>query len=189
MIVIGLCLSLLFSILSYAADTFTLDPAHTYVLWGIKHFAFSTQTGKWYANGTLLLDKNNPKNSTVHATIKMDDIITGIPELDKHLKSKLFFDTAHFKTATFISNKVEVVDQNTAKVYGMLTLHGISKPITLDVKLNKIGMNPITNKMTAGFSATTILKRSDFGITTLLPGLSDEVTLDIAAEAYKTGSV
>lgn len=172
-----------FAIPAHAADTLTLDPDHTYVLWHISHFGFSSQSGKWYAEGSLVIDKDKPQNSKVTATIKMANIITGIPELDSHLKGKLFFDVAQYPTATFVSNKVDVTGKTTANVQGILTLHGVAKPITLKVKLTKVGKSPITDKMTAGFSATTKIKRSDFGINTLLPGLSDDVTLDIEAEA------
>jgi len=166
------------------AETLTLDPMHTYVLWHINHFGFSSQAGKWYATGTLIIDQNNLNLSKVNASIQVADVITGIPELDKHLKGKLFFDVAQFPTATFVSDKVDVTGKTTANVHGMLTLHGVTKPVTLKVTLNKTGVNPISNKMTAGFSATTVLKRSDFGINTLVPGLSDEVKLDINSEAF-----
>ncbi len=73
-----------------AAETLTLDPEHSYILWQISHLGFSTQAGKWYVNGTVTLDKDKPENSKVNATIKLADIVTGIPELDKHLKGKLF---------------------------------------------------------------------------------------------------
>lgn len=121
----------------------------------------------------------------MNATIKLANLVTGIPELDKHLKSKLFFDVERFPTATFISNKIDVLSKTTAKVHGMLTLHGISKPVTLDVTLNKVGKNPINDKMTIGFTATTEIKRSDFGINAYLPNLGDEVKIDINAEAYQ----
>lgn len=180
------CLSFLFiATAAQAADTYTLDPQHTYVLWQIKHFGFSTQAGKWYASGTLILDKENPANNKVNATIQVANMITGIPELDKHLKGKLFFDVEKFKVATFVSNKVTMVGQDAAKVVGTLTLHGISKPVTLDVKLNQAGINPITDKATVGFSAKAQINRSDFGITALLPGLGNDVQLTIQAEAFK----
>jgi polyisoprenoid-binding protein YceI len=162
----------------------TLDPNHTYVLWQIGHLGFSTQAGKWYANGTVTIDQEKPENSKVDATIKVADIVTGLPELDKHLKGPLFFDVAKFPTATFVSDKVEVLSKTTAKVSGNLTIHGISKPITLDVTLNKVGKNPINDKETAGFTATTTIKRSDFGLKALLPELGDEVKIVIGAEAY-----
>ncbi|ARH00333.1 hypothetical protein B6V88_07810 [Legionella micdadei] len=166
-------------------ETLTLDPQHSYVLWRIEHLGFSTQAGKWYVNGTLTLDKENPQNSKVNVTINLADIITGIPNLDKHLKGPLFFDVAKYPTATYVSKKIEVLSNNTAKVQGMLTLHGVTKAVSLDVTLNKVGKNPITDKNTAGFTASTTIKRSNFGIKTLLPQVGDEVKIDIGAEAYK----
>ncbi len=165
-----------------AVTTYTLDPNHTYVLWHINHFGFSNPAGKWIANGTLVLDKDKPQNSKVNATILVSNMVTGLPELDKHLKTDLFFNTDKYPTATFVSDKVTVTSKTSAKVHGLLTVHGIAKPVTLNVKLNSIAISPITNKETAGFSAFTTLKRSDFGITTLLPGLSDDVKIEIEAE-------
>lgn len=176
-----------FALTSYVyaePQTLTLDNQHTYVLWKVKHLGFSTQAGKWYASGQLVLDKDNPQQSKVNVTIKVDDIVTGIPELDKHLKGKLFFDTKQFPTATFVSNRVEVMGENKAKVYGMLTLHGVTKPIILNVTLNKAGINLLNDRETAGFSATTSLKRSDYGIKALIPEVGDDVEIEIEAEAY-----
>lgn len=165
-------------------QTLTLDNQHTYVLWKVKHLGFSTQAGKWYANGQLVLDKDNPQQSKVNVTIRIDDIVTGIPELDKHLKGKLFFDTKQFPTATFVSDKVEITGKHKAKVYGMLTLHGVTKPIILDVVFNKAGINLLNDRETVGFSATTSLKRSDYGIKALIPEVGDDVEIGIEAEAY-----
>ncbi|MEO8402777.1 MAG: YceI family protein [Gammaproteobacteria bacterium] len=176
----------LFATTALAADSYTLDPQHSYILWHVKHFGYSTQVGKFYASGTLVLDKKQPQNSKVNATITVANVSTGIEELDKHLKGKLFFDADQFPTATFTSSAVNITGKSTAKVEGMLTLHGFTKPVTLSVTFNQQSVNPISDKMTVGFSATTIIKRSDFGISTLLPGLGDDVKLDIEAEAYKT---
>lgn len=168
-----------------APETFTLDKNHTYVLWSVEHLGFSTQYGKWYATGQLVLDKENPSQSKVDVKIDVSNIVTGVPELDKHLKSKLFFDTEHFPTATFVSNKVTPQGDNKATVDGTLTLHGVSKPVVLQVTLNKEGMNPISNKMSVGFTATTTINRSDFGLNAFLPAVSDKVNLSIGAEAYQ----
>lgn len=166
-----------------AAETYKLDSGHTYVLWHISHFGFSNPSGKWYANGTLVLDEAKPQNSKVDVIINTADINTGIAKLDEHLKGKDFFNVDQFPTATFVSNKVNVTGKNTAKVQGTLTLHGVAKPVTLDVTLNKAGMSPVSNKKTVGFTASTKIKRSDFGITAYLPGLGDEVKINIEAEA------
>lgn len=168
-----------------AAEKLTFDDKHSYVLFRIKHLGFSTQTGKWFTQGFVILDKDHPQNSKVEASIELSNVITGIPELDKHLKSKLFFDIEHYPKATFVSDKVEVKSKDTAKVHGLLTIRGITKPVRLLVKLNKVGKNPINDRMTAGFSATTKLKRSDFGMKALLPDLDDEVIIEIGAEAYQ----
>lgn len=167
-----------------AAENYTLDPMHTYVQWHISHFGFSYPSGKWMVkSGTLVLDKAKPQDSKVNATIQVDTLVTGIPELDKHLTAPLFFDVTKYPTATFVSNKVTLTGKDTAKVQGILTLHGVSKPVVLNVKLNKAEVSPITDKQTAGFSATAMIKRSDFGITAYSPGLGDDVQLDIQAEA------
>lgn len=169
---------------SQAAEKFTIDPMHSYVLWHVQHFGFSTQTGKWPVNGTIMLDTDKLDQSNVQVSIPITNMVTGIDELNKHLKSKLFFEVDRFPTATFVSDKISKTGKNTAKVHGILTLHGVSKPITLNATINKKAVNPITDKMTVGFSANTTLKRSDFGISGFLPDISDEVKLDIATEAY-----
>lgn len=170
---------------AFAQDTYIIDPSHTYVLWHISHFGYSNPSGKWYASGSLVLDQAKPQNSKVNVTIKLADIVTGIPKLDEHLKSATFFDIAKFPTATFVSTSIDVTGKNTAKVYGNLNLHGITKPLILYVTLNKMGVSPITNKMTVGFSATTQLERSDYGISEYLPGLGDIVKIEIEVEASK----
>ena len=182
---IGLLMCLPLNMAFAAAETYTVDPSHSYVMWHINHFGFSNPSGKWMAEGTLVLDEANPKNSKVDILIPVADVITGIPKLDEHLKSADFFDIAKFPTATFVSNKVELTGKKTAKVFGTLTVHGISKPLTLNVVLNKLAESPISKKMTAGFTATTTIKRSDFGMSTYTPGLSDEVKLEIEVEAQK----
>lgn len=174
-----------FSLNAFAAEKYTLDPMHSFVTWHINHFGFSNPSGKWVANGTLLLDEKNPQNSKVTATITVANVVTGIPALDKHLQQEMFFDVAKYPTATFVSKKVNVTGKDTANVEGILTLHGVSKPVTLNVKLNKSGVNPVNDKMTVGFTASTKIKRSDFDITAFSNGLGDEVIIDIEAEANK----
>ncbi len=168
-----------------APETYTLDPHHTYALWFVNHYGFSKVSGKFIANGSLVLDEANPQNSKVNVIINIADLATGIPEFDQHLKSKDFFDAAQFPTATFASTKVDVTGKDSATVYGTLTIHGVSKPAILNVKLNTIGMHPYTMKKSAGFSADTTIKRSDFGLGTYVPKISDEVKIDIEAEAGK----
>jgi len=166
-----------------AAETYKLDPAHSFVEWHISHFDFSHPSGKWFANGELKLDEQHPENGSANIVINVADMVTGIPKLDEHLKGNQFFDVAHFPKATFVSDKVDVQGDNTAVITGKLTLHGVTKPVTLNAKLNKMGLSAVSNKKTAGFSATANIKRSDFGINQYLPGLGDDVLLNIEVEA------
>lgn len=182
--ILTMSLAVLFIAPLSAAQKYTIDPLHTSVLWHISHFDFSHPVGKWLASGELVYDDKNLKNSKVDVTIDVAKMITGIPELDKHLSGGQFFDVAHFPKATFVSDKVEVVNNQIAKIQGKLTVKGVTKPVTLDVKLNKQGKSPITDQETLGFTGSTHVKRSDFGMTTLLPGLGDDVKLEIELEAY-----
>lgn len=184
-LIASLSLLLPFQIATAAPESYNLDPGHSYVLWQINHLGFSTQAGKWYVNGTLTIDEANHSNDKVDVTIKVGDIVTGLPELDKHLKGKLFFDVDKFPTATFVSDKVESTTKETARVQGNLTVHGVTKHIAFDVKLNKQGKNPVNDQMGFGFSGHTQVQRSDYGIIAYLPGLSDDVKLDLEVEAYK----
>ena len=117
-----LVLSLLLIIVSFplkALEQYILDPNHTYVLWHANHFGFSNPSGKWIVKGTIAFDKANIANSKVDAVIIVSDMITGLPELDKHLKGKLFFDTARFPVATFVSTKIVAPNNTLSKVEGI----------------------------------------------------------------------
>ncbi len=167
-----------------AAETYTFDPHHTSVIWSAVHFGASAPHGIFSnIEGELALDEAAPEKSTFKVTIPTDKVATGIEKFDGHLKSKDFFDVEKHPTATFVSTSVEKTGSKTAKVTGDLTLIGVTKPVVLDVTLNQIAPNPMNNKKTAGFSATTTIKRSEFGMNYAIPGVSDDVTLQIEAEA------
>jgi len=169
--------------MAMASDAYTIDPMHSYVGYHINHLDFSNQSGKWFVNGTLDIDSAKMQKSSVNIQIKIDDLVTGIPKLDKHLKTTDFFDIAKYPTATFVSSKASAVNNKKFKVEGMLTLHGVSKPVTLMVIENKQAINPMSKIQTAGFSAMTTIRRSDFGMMAYIPAISDEVRLDIEVEA------
>lgn len=170
---------------AFAADAYKIDPNHSSVTFQYTHFGFSHPTGKFMnAVGTVNLDKADPSKSSVEVSFDVAGVNTGVPALDAHLKTPDFFDAAKFPTATFKSTKVVVTGKDTAKVTGDLTIHGVTKPVTLDVKLNKLDLN-MMKKEDAGFTATATIKRSDFGMGNYVPAVSDQVDLYIEAETIK----
>ncbi len=170
---------------AFAADAYKIDPNHSSVTFQYTHFGFSHPTGKFMnAVGTVNLDKADPSKSSVEVSFDIAGVNTGVPALDAHLKTPDFFDAAKFPTATFKSTKVVVTGKDTAKVTGDLTIHGVTKPVTLDVKLNKLDLN-MMKKEDAGFTATATIKRSDFGMGNYVPAVSDQVDLYIEAETIK----
>ncbi len=177
--------SLLISTASQASDwNYKFDPSHSNIVWQAGHFDFSMQSGKFaFVEGNLFFNEKKPSKSKVQAKIKIANIETGDKKFNEHLLSKDFFNIKEFDIATFESQKVKITGKNTGKIIGKLTLLGVTKKVSLNVKFNKIGINPINNKKTAGFSATTTIKRSDFGMNTYLPGISDKVKINIEVEA------
>jgi polyisoprenoid-binding protein YceI len=123
----------------------------------------------------------------VKVSIPLSSLNTGVPALDEHLRSTDFFDTAKFPSATFKSTRVEkAAAADHLKVTGDLSLHGVTKPVTLDVAVIKVGSNPRTSLATIGFEATTTLKRSDFGLGKFVPQVSDEIQMHITSQAVET---
>ncbi|MBC6942192.1 MAG: polyisoprenoid-binding protein [Xanthomonadales bacterium] len=166
------------------AATYTLDPAHTQVVYSWTHFGFSHPSGQFgKIQGTLEFDAAAPTRSKVEVTIDMASLNTNVPALDEHLQKEDFFDVAKYPQATFKSTKVEAgKDSKHLKVTGDLTLHGVTKPVVLDVTINKLGEHPMRKKPAAGFDATATLKRSEFGVGAYVPNISDEIALRITTE-------
>ncbi|KAB2901548.1 MAG: polyisoprenoid-binding protein [Dokdonella sp.] len=166
------------------AATYTLDPAHTQVVYSWTHFGFSHPSGQFgKIQGTLEFDAAAPTRSKVDVTIDMASLNTNVPALDEHLQKEDFFDVAKYPQATFKSTKVEAgKDSKHLKVTGDLTLHGVTKPVVLEVTINKLGEHPMRKKPAAGFDATATLKRSEFGVGAYVPNISDEIALRITTE-------
>ena len=169
------------------AGSYVLDPAHTQVVFTWNHFGFSNPSAQFgKVEGTLEFDAADPTKSSVKVTIPLASVNSNVPKLDEHLQHADFFDSAKYPDATFVSTRVEKgATPDRLKVTGDLTLHGVTKPVTLDVTVTKVGQHPLRKAPAAGFEATTTLKRSDFGISTYLPMVADEVKIHLVAEAIE----
>ena len=162
---------------------YDLDPNHTRIDFSWTHFGFSHPMGRFNRfEGDFRFDPADPTQSSVTVTIPVDSIDTGVAKLDAHLKTGEFFDVARYPTATFKSTRVERSGEHDLKVTGDLTLHGVTRPVVLDVVVNKIGQHPMAGRAAAGFDASATIKRSDFGISNYVPNVSDEIRLSISTE-------
>ncbi len=174
---------------SAQAVTYTIDKAHSEADFTIRHMAISNVHGAFSnLSGTVVYDPSDVSKSSVDATIDVGTVDTGVAARDNHLKSADFFDVAKFPTMTFKSTSVKP-DGSGFDLLGNLTLHGVTKPVTLKVNApskEQAGMRPGT--FARGFEGTTTINRKDFGLVwngTLKSGdavIGDEVKIDINLE-------
>ena len=175
----------LFAASAFAAPvTYKLDPNHTMVVAQWNHFGFSNPYANFGdADGTLVYDADDVSASSVAVTLPLTGLDSFSDDFDKHLWSADFFDIARFPAATFKSTSVEVIGEGELKVTGDLTIKDITRPVVLDVTLNKAAEHPMTKRAAIGFDATATIKRSDFDLAMYVPNVGDEVKLRITTEA------
>jgi len=161
---------------------FKVEPSHTRVGFGVNHMGFTEYFGEFSGvSGGLSLNPRNIADAKLDITLPVDSISTTNAKLDGEIKSAMFLDAGKFPQARFVATKVVSTGNGTATITGDLTLHGQTHPITLKASFVGGGTNPMSKAYTLGFNATGVFKRSDFGVTTYVPVVSDEVTLRISA--------
>ena len=170
------------------AGSYAVEPEHTEVLFGVSHLGFSTYYGRFsQASGTLVFDPATPANSTLAISVPTATVSTASDKLNGILKSVGWFEVARFPAMTFKSTKVTVTGADRGIVVGDLTLHGVTRPLTLEVSFDGAGVDPVAGKYTIGFEATGTLKRTEFGISTFAPYIGDEVRLILSGAFVKQG--
>lgn len=167
-----------------APVTYKLDPTHTVVLAQWNHFGFSNPSASFgNVEGTLVYDAADVGKSSVQVTLPLSGVEGFSAKFNEHLRSADFFDAARFPAATFKSTKVVPAGEGKLKVTGDLTIKDTTRPVVLDVTLNKAADHPMSKAPTIGFDATTRISRTDFGVGAYVPNVSDEVSLRITTEA------
>ncbi len=174
-----------------AAGTYELDKTHAGVTWRIDHLGFSNFIGRFEdLSGTATVNPADLSKSGVVFTIKADSVDTNVDALDDHIEKADILDTDKYPNITFTSTKVEVTGKNakgkdTGKIYGMLSLKGVTKPVVMDVVFNGHGVSPFGGAERIGFDGSFTIKRSDFGVNALLPMVGDNVEVTFAVEFTK----
>jgi polyisoprenoid-binding protein YceI len=165
------------------AGAYRLDPEHATLLVKIDHLGFSQLVGRFDRfDATLDFDADDPGASRLSAEIDPASIDFNLPKFEQDLRGSDWFDVSRFPQARFASREIEITGNNTGRVIGDLTLHGLTQPVTLDVTFNGGGDSLVTGRYTLGFAATGTLARSAFGLGAYAPAVGDEVTLEIHAE-------
>ena len=174
-----------------AAGPYVLEKNHAYLTWNISHGGLSTYTGAFTDfDASLNFDPENPGASMINVTINPVAIETNYPNAEKKAEWETelaqdakFFNASEHPQITFTSTAVEATGENTGKVTGDLTLLGVTKPVTLDVTYNGTANMPwFGERDLIGFTATGTVKRSEFGMTALLPKHGDDVRVEFSGE-------
>jgi polyisoprenoid-binding protein YceI len=145
------------------AATYKIDPQHTTVSFKIRHILTPVQGYFRKFEGTFDYDPEKPESWKTEATIDAASIDTNVEERDKHLRSADFFDVAQFSTITFKSTGLTDVTPASAKLNGLLSIHGVEKPVTLDLEIHGVVTDPWGNTI-ASFTGATKINRKDFGL-------------------------
>ena len=180
----------LLAALPMQAETFAIDASHSEVGFQVRHLVSQTRGRFNEFAGTVNLDPKNLASSSVDFTIKAASIDTNVADRDKHLRGADFFDVEKYPEITFKSKAIKAAGNDTYNVMGTLTMHGVSKDITLPVTYLGQAKDPWGNTR-AGFEAATTLNRKDFGIVwnkALDAGgamLGDDVKININLETVK----
>ena len=169
------------------SSTWVPDKAHSEVDFSILHLSLSNVRGHFgNLGGTIILDESDITKSIVDISIDVSTVDTGVAPRDADLKSADFFDVAHFPTATFVSTRIRKSGSGLV-VSGNLTLHGMTKPVILQVMGPTGPVSGMDKKPHAGFSAVATVSRTDFGIATKYPSsvVGDDVKLTIDLDVAK----
>ena len=187
---LALTLATLLSSTCWAAD-YQIDPTHSSVTFKVKHLAISSVPGRFgELSGTFSFDPSKIEASKAQASLSVSSINTMDAKRDDHLKSPDFLDASKYPSITFKSNTVEKVSDTAFKAHGDLTIHGVTKPVTLDVTYGGSAKDP-WGKERAAFEAKTVINRKDFGLTwnkTIETGglvVGDEVQITLEIEGVK----
>jgi len=165
---------------------YRFDPVHTQVMFVADHLGFSRPVGRFTrVEGWIAFDPDAFDSAGCEVTIPVDSLWLGDADWEKKLRSDAFFDQRRHPTMSYTCERLEEIDSKRARLHGVLTLRGITRPVVLDLRINRIGRHTYSLAYVAGFSATGTIRRSDFGMKRMLPAVGDEVEIRLEIEAIR----
>ena len=180
----ALTLAALFAGSSMAAPvSYNVDSTHTFPRFSYSHFGYSTQLSSFSKTTGKIVFDAEAKTGSVEIVIDTKSVNTGFADFNEHIQGEDFLDTGKFPQATFKSTQVIFDGDKPSKIEGLLTLKGVTKPVTLTVTGFQATPHPMMKKPALGANAFTVIKRTEFNAGKYAPYVGDEVRIDIAVEA------
>lgn len=184
-----LALALCCGLSAHAAETLQIDETHSAVLFHWSHLGISNPVARFERmDGRMILDRNDPTKSSISLSLPIDGLRTGVEPLDRRLKGDEFLDGEKYPVITFQSTGVTMTGAKTFKLSGDLSVHGVTRPVTLTARVNGIARNGFSGALMAGFEADAVIRRSDFGVSKYVPAVSDRLVIHITLHAEPAAS-
>ncbi len=178
-------LVVIFPSLALAAETYKLDPAHTSIVFRVKHLGVSYVYGRINGpTGFFVFDESSPSKSAIEVQVETKNVDTALEKRDTHLKEPDFFNAEDYPNISFKSKSVKRLKEAVYEVSGDLTFLGKTRPITIEVRDSGAGKDP-WGGFRRGFETAFTIKRSDFGMDFMMGGVSDEVNLIVSVEGIR----
>lgn len=176
----------LIAIAPLAAADWTIDDDHSFALFRVQHMGAGFTWGRFDAiSGELSYDPANPAGSKVAVTIQAASVSTGVPKMEDHLRTPDFLDVKQFPTLSFVSKSWTAKADDTYEIAGDLTIHGVTKAITVTAQRTGQGVDAYTKKNRLGFETTFTIHRGDFGLKYGPGAIGEDVRITFALESIQ----
>lgn len=172
---------------AHANGRYVIDPTHTFPTFEISHLGFSTFRGRFDRTEGIITYDPEQRTGSAEVTIDVASVSTGVQKLDNHLLNEDFFDAAKYPNITFKSSQFRFEGDRLVEVEGDLTMHGVTRPVTLQVSSLSCKPHPLKAVWACGADVTATLRRSDWGISKYSPNIGENVTVKIEVEAHQQG--
>jgi polyisoprenoid-binding protein YceI len=169
-----------------AVHDYAFDSVHSQLVFHVSHLGFSTSEGEFHGlSGGFSFDRKHWEKSHCDVQIDVHSLDLDDAAWEKALLGKIWFDVKQFPTMHFVCDRLELIDANHGRLHGRLTIRGIEQALSLELTFNRAGIDKYSLQYVAGFSATTELRRSDFGMLKFLPDVGDLIAIELQIEGIR----